>query len=146
MRFTGPVTTFTIRNKMYFNEHFIVLPPLIIKQPTSTTVELFGQVMFECTVQTVGKTSIVWEKDLSPLPVTAAINNITSLNEATSILTITGVNGFYGGLYYCIAKNKAGQTMSRYASLSVQGKCCALVKYAVFTKVLKSLAMKSMIS
>ena len=126
---------------MHFYENFVVSPPLIIKQPASTTVEPFGRVMFECRVQTVGKTSIVWEKDQSSLPVTAAIDNITSLNEVTSILTITGVNGFYRGFYYCIAKNKAGQTMSRYASLSVQGKCCALGKYAVFTKVLKSFAV-----
>jgi len=95
--------------------------PLIIKQPVRAKATLFGQVTFECTVQAVGRTTIIWKKNRSPLPVTATINNIKSLNEITSMLTITGVNGFYRGFYYCIATNDAGQTMSKYAKLSVQG-------------------------
>jgi len=106
---------------LYNSLTLIVSPPLIIRQPANSKVTIFGQVIFQCTVQAVGETAVIWKKDQSPLPVTATVNNIRSLNEVTSVLKITGVNGFYRGLYYCIAKNKAGQTTSRYAKLSVKG-------------------------
>ena len=67
-------------------------PPLVIQQPANSKVSIFGQVTFQCTVQAVGETAVIWKKDQSPLPVTATINNITSLNEVTSVLKITGVS------------------------------------------------------
>jgi len=44
------------------------------------------------------------------------------MNGVISILNITNIAGYYGGMYCCVATNKAGQTISKYAKLSVQGK------------------------
>jgi len=64
---------------------------------------------------------VEWKRSGSVLPLTATVNNIISLNGVTSVLTITDVAGYHRGLYYCIAKNKAGITISKYANLIVLG-------------------------
>ena len=47
-------------------------------------------------------------------------NNVT--NGVCSTLKITKLVGYYGGIYYCVAINLAGQTTSKHARMSVQGK------------------------
>ena len=77
--------------------------------------------MFECKVQGYGYINVEWRKLGSALPNTAIVNNTISTNGVSSILKITNVVGYYGGLYCCVAINTAGQTTSVYANLSVQG-------------------------
>ena len=47
-------------------------------------------------------------------------------NEISSILKIEKIVGFYGGMYSCVASSIAGQTTTKYAKLSVNGKPDAL--------------------
>jgi len=72
-------------------------------------------------VEAFGYTTVVWRKLGSILPITATVKNTPLLNGVTSVLTITGVAGYYGGFYYCIATNQAGSTLSNHAELTVQG-------------------------
>ena len=93
-----------------------------MKHPKSVKVDFYKAVTFVCTVQAFGYIQVTWKKVGSNLPVTATVNNTVSINEVTSVLTITGVSGYYKGLYYCIAKNGAGVTVSKHALLRVTGK------------------------
>ena len=101
-------------------------PPKIIQQPSGANVQYFSTVKFNCTVETFGYSTIVWRKVGSLLPITATVNNTSSVNEITSVLTITRVAGYYGGLYYCITTNQAGSTVSNHAELNVQGTAAVL--------------------
>ena len=104
-----------------FNFSLTVSPPKIIKQPSRANVQYYSTVTFTCTVEAFGYTTVVWRKVGSILPISATVKNTPSLNEVSSILTITGVAGYYGGFYYCIAMNQAGSTLSNNAELIVQG-------------------------
>ena len=55
------------------------------------------------------------------MPVTAEVTEEKSLNEVSSILTITKVVGYYVGQYYCIAESEVGAVVSQTANLYVQG-------------------------
>ena len=72
-------------------------------------------------MEAFGYATVTWRKVDSILPITATVTNTLSLNQVTSVLTITGVAGYYGGLYYCIAMNQVGSTPSKHAKLIVQG-------------------------
>ena len=50
------------------------------------------------------------------------MRNNSVKNEICSTLKITKIVGYYGGMYYCVAINIAGQTASKHAKISVQGK------------------------
>ena len=97
--------------------------PVIIKHPDVTTVAVFKTAIFRCTAEGYDITDIIWRKVGSPrLPLTAkTVMMKQSLNEVTSILTITIAAGYYSGEYYCIASNKAGKVYSNTATLLVQG-------------------------
>ena len=50
------------------------------------------------------------------------MSNNTFTNGVSSILKITKIVGVYDGMYCCVASNVDGQTASKYAKLSVNGK------------------------
>ena len=57
------------------------------------------------------------------------MSNTNATNGVSSILKITQITGYYDGMYSCVAVNIAGQTTSKYAKLSVEGKPNALQLY-----------------
>ena len=104
----------------------LVSPPVIIKQPIDEVAEVYSSITLECKVQGYRHVNIEWRKLGSPLPSTAIVNNTNVTNGVYSTLKITKIVGYYGGLYYCVAFNKAGQTTSKHANISVQGKLDSL--------------------
>ena len=98
-----------------------------MQHPSDGVVKLFLSVMFECKVQGYGYVNVEWRKLGSALPNTAIVNNTKFTNEVSSILKITKMAGHYDGMYRCVASNTGGQTTSKYANLSVQGKSDASV-------------------
>ena len=111
--------------QLYFTH--LVSPPVIIKQPINEVVGVYSSVTFECNVQGYGYVNVEWRKLESALPKTAIVNNTVSTNGVSSILEITNVVGYYSGMYCCGAINLAGQTISVYGNLSVQGK--SIIQY-----------------
>ena len=97
-------------------------PPSFIEQPKHTRVNFYESATLSCAVQAFGYTQVAWKKTGSILPITATVNNTVSLNGVASVLTITGTSGYYKGLYYCIASNEVGETVSKAALLRVTGK------------------------
>ena len=110
----------------------LVSPPMIIKQPTDDVVEVYSSITLECKVQGYGHINVEWRKLGSPLPSTAAVSNTKLTNGAYSILKITKIVGYNGGFYYCVAINTAGQTTSKHANISVQGKFDTFISYFCF--------------
>ena len=97
--------------------------PVIVKHPDSTTVIVYKTAIFKCTAKGYDIVDIIWQRvGSSELPLTAKTVTKRSLNEVTSILTITASAGYYSGTYYCIASNKAGKAYSNNATLFVKGK------------------------
>ena len=99
----------------------LVSSPVIIKQPTDEAAEIYSSITLECKVEGYGYINVEWRKLSSPLPSTAAVRNINVENGICSTLKITKIVGYYGGMYYCVAINIAGQTASKHAKISVQG-------------------------
>ena len=100
----------------------LVSPPVLIQQPVNKVDKVYSSVTFECKVQGYGRINVEWRKVGSPLPNTATVSNNYVTNGVCSILKITKLVGYYGGMYYCVAINLAGQTTSKHAEMSVQGK------------------------
>ena len=109
--------------------YILVSPPVIIKQPTDNVAEIYSSITLECKVQGYGHINIEWRKLGLPLPSTAAVNHTNVTNGVYSTLKITKIVGYYGGLYYCVAVNIAGQTTSKHANISVQGKFDTFITY-----------------
>ena len=102
--------------------YYTVGQPVIVKHPDSSSVPVFKTTTFSCTAKGYNITDILWQKvGSSRLPSTIKTVMKQSLNEVTSILTITVAAGYYSGKYYCIASNKAGKAYSKNATLFVQG-------------------------
>ena len=123
---------YTVKYRNLIHYMYFVLtvsPPKFLKHPSRANVQFFSSVTFKCTVETFGYATVVWRKVGSILPITAIVKNTSSLNGVTSVLTITGVAGYYGGLYYCISMNQAGSTPSNHAELIVQGTIKVLNQY-----------------
>ena len=100
----------------------LVSPPVIRKHPTPEKATVYSSITFKCKVEGHGAINVEWRKLGSALPVTATVSNANLTNGVSSILKITKLVGFYAGMYYCVASNQAGQTTSKYAKLSVEGK------------------------
>ena len=104
--------------------------PVIVKHPDAAIVNVFKTVTFSCTARGYDIIDITWRKiGSSVLPVTATKTIRWSLNEVTSILTITVAAGYYSGKYYCTATNKVGPASSNNATLLVQGTFCNVCTY-----------------
>ena len=73
-----------------------------------------------------GHINVEWRKLGASLPNTAVVRNKKFKNGVSSILKIKKIVGFYDGMYCCVASNIAGQTTTKYAKLSVNGKPDAL--------------------
>ena len=100
----------------------VVTLPAFLKHPGAVKVNIFTNITFSCTAKGFNITDLVWRKvGSSRLPLTATTITEWSLNEVTSILTITETAGYYTGKYYCTATNKAGEKSSDQAKLLVQG-------------------------
>ena len=97
-------------------------PPVIIKQPTDEVAEVYTSIKLECKAQGYGHINVEWRKLGAPLPNTATVTNTTFTNGVSSILIIKKIVGVYGGMYCCVASNVAGQTTTKYAKLTVNGK------------------------
>ena len=95
---------------------------MIIKQPTNEVAEVYTSITLECKVQGYGHINVEWRKLGAPLPNTAVVSNSTLTNGVSSTLKIIKIVGVYDGMYSCVASNVAGQTTTKYAKLSVNGK------------------------
>ena len=95
--------------------------PKITEQPNNMTIDIFKSVSLNCTARGFGLSEIIWKRIRYAIPVIAETTSIISVNEITSVLKITNTVGYYSGKYYCIAKNKAGETISQIATLNVIG-------------------------
>ena len=105
-----------------FIYYVVVNLPTFLKHPGGVTVNISTNVTFSCVAKGFNITDLVWRKvGSSRLPLTATTITEWSLNEVTSILTITKTAGYYTGKYYCLATNKAGEKSSDQAKLLVQG-------------------------
>ena len=104
----------------------LVSPPVIIKQPTDEGAEVYSSITLECMVQGYGHINVEWRKLGAPLPNTVTVRNTNFTYGVSSILKIEKIVGFYGGMYSCVASNVAGQTTTKYAKLSVNGKSDAV--------------------
>ena len=109
----------------------LVSPPVIIKEPADEVAEVHSSITLECKVQGYGHINVEWRKLGSPLPSTAAVSNTNVTNGACSTLKITKIVGYHSGLYYCVAINIAGQTTSKHANISVQGKFDTFITYFI---------------
>ena len=100
---------------------FAVSLPKITRQPDDVNVTTScNSASFVCTARGYGLTKIVWKRINYTLPVTADVTEEKSLNEISSILTISEIVGYYSGQYYCIVENKAGNITSRIVKLCVK--------------------------
>ena len=96
--------------------------PVIVRQPRSTAVEIYGVATFECIARSYGSTSIMWRKQNSELPETAIMTSTMSLNETKSTLRIEKSIGYYRGYYYCVIENSVGIVNSTVAYCNITGK------------------------
>ena len=94
--------------------------PVITKQPSSSTVQVFNIAPFECTARSYGFVSITWKRLNSELPITANITESKSLNEITSVLRLDSIR-YYKGHYYCVIENSAGIVNSSFANYDISG-------------------------
>ena len=101
-------------------DYFTVAPPVITRQPRSTTVQV-NTGSFTCTARSYGFVSLTWKRLNSKLPVTASVSTSKSLNEITSVLRLENV-GYYKGYYYCVVENIAGKVNSTFAHFDVIGR------------------------
>ena len=87
---------------------------------------MYSTITIECKVQGYGHINVEWRKRGAPLPNTATVTNTNFTYGVSSILKIEKIVSFYGGMYSCVASSIAGQTTTKYAKLSVNGKPDAL--------------------
>ena len=106
---------------IFYCNPFIVVLPVILKQPKSVVVEANHVATFECTARSYGVVSIAWKSLNSEMPITANVAVTKSLNEITSILRIDRTIGYYEGYYYCVIENSVGQVNSSFAYCNVTG-------------------------
>ena len=88
-------------------------------------VSVCSEATFQCSATGYGEITITWNKlhdDLPELPETSEVSNSSSGNEVTSFLRITNMVWYYKGVYFCTAKNSAGEVNSKMADLNVSGK------------------------
>ena len=107
----------------------LVSPPVIIRQPTDEVAEIYSSITLMCKVQGYGHINVEWRKLGLPLPSTVVVNNTNFTNGVSSILKITKIVSYYGGLYYCDANNIAGHTTSKHVKVSIQGKSDTFTVY-----------------
>ena len=94
--------------------------PRITKQPDDVNVTTScSSASFVCTASGYG-IKIMWKRVTYTLPVTADVTEVKSLNELSSILTISEVVSYYSGQYYCIVENEVGNVTSRIVNLCVK--------------------------
>ena len=105
--------------------------PVIVRQPRSTAVEIYGVATFECIARSYGNTSIIWRKQNSELPETAIMTSTMSLNETKSTLRIEKSIGYYRGYYYCVIENSVGIVNSTVAYCNITGKYFIITLYII---------------
>ena len=99
----------------------MTLPEVLI-DPSSIVEDTCSDPVFRCTVNGFGEITVTWRKLNDELPETSDVSVVTeSLNEKFSILTIRKMVWYYAGIYYCIAKNSAGEVNSSLVTLNVTG-------------------------
>ena len=89
-------------------------------QPEDVKVTVCKSATFSCVARGFGLIQIVWKRVKYSLPITADVTEERSLNEVSSMLKITKIDGYYSGQYYCVAENEAGKVTSQTANLHVQ--------------------------
>ena len=100
-----------------------VTVPIIISHPNNVTANAYENVRFTCKIKSFEKVSITWKRvDQSRLPATARMRTRKLSGMTTiSMLRITRINIYYGGGYYCIARNRFGTAFSYPGTLFVKG-------------------------
>ena len=93
-----------------------------MSHPANLTVDINAAAVLSCSATSYSNLTITWKKVGFELPITATTNTIKLNNNVTSVLTISKMVMFYGGLYYCIASNSIGETHSIVSNLIVKGK------------------------
>ena len=93
----------------------------MLKHPNDINTYLYGSVSFKCTAQGFGVMKIKWRRAEHNMPLTAVVTEQISLNEISSILSISKAVAYYSGQYYCVVTGKAGRIVSRTANLHVRG-------------------------
>ena len=96
--------------------------PIIVRQPRSAAVEIYGVATFECIARSYGSASVTWRRLNSELPVTADVKNTKSSRGVRSILRIERSIGYYKGYYFCVITNTVGMISSRFAYFNITGK------------------------
>ena len=100
------------------NNHIVVPRPVIDIHPVSPKVKALASVTFTCSVSNIingVNYYYSWGRNNGDIPSTR------SRGQNTNTLTITRVIPPDEGMYYCIATNDGGSTLSRSASLTVDG-------------------------
>ena len=102
---------------MLYNYYMIVPKPVINTHPVSSKVKALRGVIFRCSASDInGVTySYSWHRNNGDIPSTR------SRGQNTNTFIITRVIPPDEGMYYCIAANDGGSTLSRSASLTVDG-------------------------
>ena len=104
----------------------------MVKQPTDKVVGVYSSNTLKCKVQGYRHINVKWRKLGSSLPKTAVVSNNKITNGVSCTLKITDVVGYYDGTYCCVASNIAGETISKYANLSVKGILMHLYLYVPY--------------
>ena len=89
---------------------------MIDTHPVNSTVKALASVTFTCSVSNIiNGVTYSWDRN------NGDISSTRSRGQNTNTLTITRVIPPDKGIYYCIATNDGGSTLSRSASLTVDG-------------------------
>ena len=96
---------------LFFIHNYLVIPPIIIKQPTQQVVDIYQNVTFHCGAEGF-QVTYLWKK------CEANVHPILTRNSNLNLLNVTPSDN---GQYYCKAINDGGTTYSNIVSLKVKG-------------------------
>ena len=101
----------------------IVSPLRIVTQPTDTSAAAPFSALFKISIQVYGHLTIYWYKNNKNVASKKAyVTLIPSVNETTSILTISNVTSEDVGTYYCVVWTNHMALRSHSATLFLAGK------------------------
>ncbi|XP_022231889.2 protein sax-3 isoform X1 [Drosophila obscura] len=95
--------------------------PRIIEHPTDLVVKKNEPATFNCKVEGKPEPTIEWFKDGEPVSTNEKKSHRVQFNDGALFFyrTMQGKKEQDGGEYWCVAKNRVGQAVSRHASLQI---------------------------